>query len=224
MFERMSTLRESGLGSNRGVLLAGPPGTGKTASCRVLAREVLGDVTAVFADSRLAYGLLSYLYKEISRFGPALLFVEDLDLVVGDREDGRPGGALLDFLTVLDGLMTQHQDVVTVATTNDPAAVDAGVRRAARFDRIITFPMPDAEARRRILEVYLRAIPHDVDTAAIAEAADGKTGADLREYVRSAVLNATDVVDTETILRMLEDDVRPRPAPKRRAQSSREYL
>jgi cell division protease FtsH len=224
MFERMAALRDAGLGSNRGVLLAGPPGTGKTASCRVLAREVLGNVTAVFVDSRLAFGLLPQLYREISGLGPALLMIEDLDLVVGDRDEGRPGGPLLDFLTVLDGLMTQHQDVVTVATTNDPAAVDAGVRRAARFDRIVTFPLPDAAARQRILEVYLRSIEHDVDTARVAEAAEGKTGADLREYVRSAVLNASGIIDTTIVLRMLEDDVRPRPNGHKPPRSSREYL
>ena len=224
MFERMPTLRQAGLGSNRGVLLAGPSGTGKTASCRVLAGEVLGDVTVVLVESRLAFGLLPQLYREIAGLAPALMMVEDLDLVVGDREDGRPGSPLIDFLTVLDGLMTQHHDVITVATTNAPAALDAGVLRAARFDRIVSFPLPDAAARRKILEVYLRSIQHRVDTARVAEATEGKTGADLREYVRSAVLNTTDVVDTETLLKMVEEDVRPQPAPARPVRPARDYL
>lgn len=225
MFERMPVLRSAGLGTNRGILLAGPPGTGKTAACKVLAGEVLGEVTAAFVDSRIAFGLLPQLYREISGLAPALLLLEDLDLVVGDRKDGSASRPLLDFLTVLDGLMTQHHDVITVATTNDPTAVDAGVRRAARFDRIVSFPLPDVRARRRILDVYLRSVDHRVDTERVARATEGKSGADLREYVRSAVLDASGGVETQDLLRIAEDDrpskdggARPRSLP------SRDYL
>jgi ATPase family associated with various cellular activities (AAA) len=225
MFERMPVLRSAGLGTNRGILLAGAPGTGKTAVCKVLAAEVLGYVTVVFVDSRIAFGLLPQLYKEISSLAPALVLLEDLDLVVGDREDGTAGRPLLDFLTVLDGLMTQHHDVITVATTNDPTAVDAGVRRAARFDRIVQFPVPDAEARRRILDVYLGALEHRVDTSRVAAVTEGKTGADLREYVRSAVLNASDVVETEDLLKIVADDrERTEPPIRRPLRPTRDYL
>jgi SpoVK/Ycf46/Vps4 family AAA+-type ATPase len=201
MFARMDTFRSAGLGSNRGVLLAGAPGTGKTAACRVLAAEVLGDVTVVFVDSRASQALLPQLYTEIAGMAPALVLLEDLDLVVGDRADGSARMALLDFLTVLDGLMTQHHDIITVATTNDPDAVDAGVRRAARFDQIVAFPVPDDEGRRRILDVYLRSVEHRVDTEVVAKAAQGRTGADLRECVRAALLVASGPIQTEDVLR-----------------------
>lgn len=200
MFARMPAFDRAGLGSNRGILLAGPPGTGKTAACRVLAHEVLGEVTAIFVDSRVGQGLLPQMYSEISGLAPALVLLEDLDMVVGAREDHSERGPLLDFLTVLDGLMTQHHHVVTVATTNDPAAVDAGVRRAARFDRIVTFPVPDEITRRRILDVYLESVEHTVDTERVAAATDGATGAELREYVRGALLAASDVVTTDHVL------------------------
>lgn len=210
MFARMDAFRSAGLGSNRGLLLAGAPGTGKTAACRVLAAEVLGDVTAVFVDSRASQALLPQLYSEIAGMAPALVLLEDLDLVVGDRADGSARMALLDFLTVLDGLMTEHHDIVTVATTNDPDAVDAGVRRAARFDRIVTFPKPDERGRRRILDVYLRSVDHQVETEVVAKAAEGRTGADLRECVRAALLVASGPILTEDLIRAVED----RPAPE----------
>jgi hypothetical protein len=204
MFSRMDAFRTAGLGSNRGVLLAGPPGTGKTAACKVLAREVLGGVTAIFVDSKTGQGLLPQLYSEISGMAPALVLLEDLDLLVGARHDGSSRYALFDFLTVLDGLMTQHQDVVTVATTNDPEAVDAGVRRAARFDRIVMFPLPDEDARRQILDVYLESIDHTANTSVVAAAAGGRTGADLRECVRAALLATTGPIGTEDLLRAVE--------------------
>lgn len=205
MFSRMDLFRSAGLGSNRGVLLAGRPGTGKTAACKVLAHEVLGDVTAVFVESRIGQGLLPQLYSEIAGMAPALVLLEDLDLLVGARHDGSARYALFDFLTVLDGLMTQHHDVVTVATTNDPDAVDEGVRRAARFDRIVMFPLPGEDARRQILDVYLGPIDHTVDTAAVARAAEGRTGADLRECVRAALLTAAGPLVTEDLLHAVED-------------------
>jgi hypothetical protein len=220
MFARMHLFEQAGLGSNRGVLVAGPPGTGKTAACRVLAAEVLERATAIFVDSMIAQALLPSLYQEISGLGPTLVLVEDLDLIVGSRDDETARRPLLDFLTVLDGLMTQHRNVVTVATTNDPAAVDAGVRRAARFDRVVMFPIPDEDGRRRILDVYLASVPHEVDTRAVARATDGATGADLREYVRGALLTASDVVTTADVLATIEpghdapDRTSPRTAGK----------
>jgi cell division protease FtsH len=201
MFARMAAFRSAGLGSNRGLLLAGAPGTGKTAACRVLAREALGPVTAIFVDSMVARNLLPQLYTEIAGLAPALLMLEDLDLIVGARHDESERWSLVDFLTVLDGLMTQHHDVVTIATTNDPGAVDAGVQRAARFDQIVHFPLPDERARERILEVYLRSIEHRVDTSRVAAETEGNTGADLREHVRAALLLADGVLETRDLLR-----------------------
>lgn len=206
MLARLSAFDAAGLGSNRGILLAGRPGTGKTAACRVLAREALGDATAIFVDSRVGQGLLPSLYREIGGLAPAIVFLEDLDLIVGAREDRSDRWPLLDFLGVLDGLMTQHRGVVTVATTNDPAAVDAGVRRAARFDRVVMFPVPDEAARRTILDVYLSRVDHDVDVERVARTTDGATGAELREYVRGALLTVSGVITTEDLLAAVGTD------------------
>jgi SpoVK/Ycf46/Vps4 family AAA+-type ATPase len=185
---------------------------------------VLGDVTVVYVDSKGGQGLISELYSEIAGFAPALVLLEDLDLLVGSRHDDSARYALFDFLTVLDGLMTQHRDIVTVATTNEPEAIDAGVRRAARFDQIVTFLPPDLEARERILEVYLHAVPHAVDVAEVAYATDGKTGADLRECVRAALLAAEGTLNTSDMIRVIDADDELVAAPPQPEAAPTQYL
>lgn len=188
MFERMGRLQAAGLGGNRGLLLAGPPGTGKTALCRALAREYEGSATVVIVSASVGSHFLGQLYERLNTLAPALVLVEDLDLIVGDREDGARAG-LVQFLTVLDGLMTRHTGVVTIATTNDPNAIDEAVTRAARFDQVVGVPLPGPEAREAIFDLYLRQLDHDANTAGLAEATHRFSGADIREVVRTAVLD-----------------------------------
>jgi cell division protease FtsH len=207
MFERMDVLRESGLGGNRGLLLAGPPGTGKTALCRALAAEYEGRATVVIVSAAVGSYLLGDLYERLDALAPALVLVEDLDLIVGSREEGA-GPGLIQFLTVLDGLMTRHSGVVTIATTNDPSAIDAAATRAARFDQVVYLGLPSEEARRAILELYLSRVSHDADLDDLAARSDGLSGADLREVVRSAVLDSDNDTLTpddlaQTLKRML---------------------
>ncbi|MGH7858157.1 MAG: AAA family ATPase, partial [Candidatus Binatia bacterium] len=135
LFASVDRLRAAGLACNRGLLLAGPPGTGKTGICRVLATELRGEVTIVFCDAKAVVHTVESLYRELEHLAPALVVMEDLDLVVGHRHGG--SDSLVGFLLALDGAMSAHAGVVTVATTNDPDAIDAAARRAGRFDRVV---------------------------------------------------------------------------------------
>jgi len=171
------------------VLLAGPPGTGKTLLSRVLAAEVPAGVTVVFCDGKAVANTVRTLYGELEYLAPALVVMEDIDLVVADRRRRGSTETLVDFLLALDGAVSRHRGVVTVATTNDPAAIDAAAKRAARFDRLVEVPPPDAAGRAAILARYLRSLPAAVDVARVAAATDGATGADLRELVTLAVLH-----------------------------------
>lgn len=190
-FHAVDRLRSAGLATNRGILLAGPPGTGKTALCRALACELQGDVTVVFCDAATIERSVRELYKELVHLAPALVVMEDVDLVVGDRNQGARG-ALLEFLVALDGAMSDHAGVVTIATTNDVKAIDPAAKRSARFDVVIDVPAPDTIGRAAILDRYLRGLSADVDVARIAGATAGMTGADLRELVSDAVIHASD--------------------------------
>jgi cell division protease FtsH len=130
-----------------------------------------------------------------------VVFMEDIGLVVADGDSPGRGStvALADFLNTLDGAMSRHSGVVTVATTNDPSAIDPAARRAARFDRIVHVPMPDLSGRAKIIGRCLRHLDALVDTAAIAGLTEGATGADLRELVRLGVLSTTGPISTEDL-------------------------
>jgi hypothetical protein len=196
LFAAHELLAECGLAVNRGLLLAGPPGTGKTAVCRSLAHELVGEVTVVFADAAALAHAVLMLYQEVAHLSPALVVLEDIDLVVGRRELQHNPEALQDFLVALDGGLSHQAGIVTLATTNAPEAIDPAARRAARFDATLEVPTPPLGGRRRILERYLSAVaavePHGLDVDRLAVATDGWSGAELRELVSRAVIGVAD--------------------------------
>lgn len=180
------TLERLGLGTSRGILLAGPPGVGKTHLTRVIAAELVGDCTVIFADASAVTHAVTELYHEAEYLGRCVIVLEDIDLVVGHRGSGA-GPLLADFLATLDGVRQRH-GLLTIATTNDPGAIDPAAQRSARFDSVVTIPAPDGVARREILQRYLGPLGLDLTLTAVAGHLDGASGADLREVVRRAVL------------------------------------
>jgi SpoVK/Ycf46/Vps4 family AAA+-type ATPase len=172
---------------------------------------VQGRATVVFCDARTVANAVRYIYRQLEYLAPALVIMEDVDLVLADRHGGGGAAPLNDFLLALDGAMTQHSGVVTIATTNDVDAIDPAARRAARFDRVVTVPPPDRDGRAAILERYLRGVDDerlDVDVGRVAAATDGATGADLRELVTRAVLHVTDsevALDTALLLSLVTE-------------------
>ena len=211
---RAPLLRELGLGTNRGMLLTGPPGVGKSALSRVVARELAGAFTVIIVDAAAATSVLRQVYRETVDLGPCVVILEDVDLYLGDRKAGARGTALADFLAVLDGTEV-YTDVLTIASTNDPRALDAAATRSARFDAVIHLDPPDRAACARILERYLGALAGEdaVDAASVAASLPaGLTGADLREVVRRAVLTHGRDLTTER-LRAVVTEGRWRAAP-----------
>lgn len=184
---RRDLLKSLGLGTNRGMLIAGPPGVGKTHLVRVIASELAGRYTTLLADANAMRHTIADLYAESDTFGPTLVVLDDIDLVLGHRDSSGTNTSLADFLSTLDGVR-QRDDILTIATTNDPKSLDPAAQRSSRFDMVITLPMPDAASRARILERHLGPLGLDLEFHLLADTLEGATGADVKEVVRRAVL------------------------------------
>ncbi|MBJ8343170.1 ATP-binding protein [Antrihabitans sp. YC2-6] len=187
---RAELMRELGLGTRRGILLAGPPGVGKSAISAIVATELLGEFTVIFVDARAASYVLRAVFEECKELGPTVVVLEDIDLYIGDRSAGTGGAGLAEFLAVMDGSQ-RYDDVLTLASTNDPAALDKAATRASRFDAIIHLDYPDIAGRAEILRRLLGNLhcAAEIDTRAVAAGIGvDVSGADLREIVRRAVL------------------------------------
>jgi hypothetical protein len=188
---RRDLLKSLGLGTNRGLLIAGPPGVGKTHLVRVIAAELAGRYTTILADANAMRHTIAELYAESDTFGPTLVVLDDIDLVLGHRDSSGTNTSLADFLSTLDGVR-QRDDILTIATTNDPKSLDPAAQRSSRFDMVVTLPMPDAASRARILERHLGPLNLPLDFSTLAEGLEGATGADVKEVVRRAVLEHGD--------------------------------
>lgn len=187
LINNLETLKKAKLGTNRGILLAGPPGTGKTALSKVLATELAGQVTIIFCSASVVANAVKSLYREAAHLAPALIVMEDVDLVIGHRNMGA-SASLLEFLTTLDGALSAHEGIITLATTNDLKAIDPAAIRTSRFDVIEEVHPPKVEARIAILKSYLEPLEITDDPTTIAEKTEGASGSDLRELISMGVL------------------------------------
>lgn len=194
--ERLAAL---GLGMNRGVLLYGPPGTGKTQLVRTIVAELAGQVTTLFVRPQAMKESLTQVYEFAGSLTPSIVVLEDVDLIVGARGNAT-NPALVDFLTSVDGLMTDHTGIITLATTNSPRDFDPAALRSARLDRLIEIPNPPPDGRRRIWGRYLHGFDTRFDLEALVRATAGGTGADIREVVRRAILATDGALTTEVLL------------------------
>lgn len=198
--DRYELLNDHGLGCRRGVLLVGPPGTGKSAVSGVIANEVVGGFTVIYVEARAGAALLTAVVETAQRLGgPVLLVLEDVDLWVRDR--GRGSSGLAELLQAMD--IDPDARILTLASTNDAATLDAAAIRTGRFDAIVEVSYPDRAAAARILTALLDGLPggDTVDAVAVtARLPSATSGSDLREVVRRAMLSGDGNISTKTLL------------------------
>ena len=205
---RAAALRVAGRHLKRGILLHGPPGTGKTHTVSWLARELSEATVIVLAGGSLgAAGPVSRLARELA---PSVVVFEDVDLVAEERTMVHGGGPVLfELLNELDG-MADDADVLVVLTTNRPDLLEPALAaRPGRVDLAVEIPLPDEDGRRRLFELYARDVPLDVqDVSAVVTRTEGVTASFFRELLRQAALEAadggSDVVRDEHLTRALD--------------------
>ncbi|WLP88462.1 MULTISPECIES: ATP-binding protein [Gordonia] len=216
--DRHAFLNAHGLASRRGILLAGPPGTGKSAVSAVVATEAVeAGFTVIYVEANAGKYLLTKVIEEAQRLGgPVVIVLEDVDLFVRDRRGG--GGGLGELLQAMD--IASDARILTLASTNDPATLDAAAVRTGRFDSIVEVGYPDTAAAARILAALVENMPGEVDCAAVAARLPERTsGSDLREIVRRAVLGGSDGALTTRALLAEIGSGRYRADPPRRGST-----
>ena len=191
-----STERCIGAAYSRGVLLHGPPGNGKTALAKALAKAAIGSFVYASPGDIETVGI-KQVFKLARRLSPGILFLEDIDCIAKDREMfAMSGCGLGELLVQLDGLEESNGGLVIIATTNDLMAIDPAIReRPSRFDLVLEFGCPEFSERIQILEQNLTGGDTDVLEKLFgqptwpqrtleewAEILDGATGAQVKEF------------------------------------------
>ena len=187
----------------KGLLLYGPPGTGKTLMAKAVANEAQSNFISVKGPELLNKYVgesekgVREVFEKARSNAPTVVFFDEIDAIAGERgqrmgDSGVSERVVSQLLTELDGL-EELEDVVVVATTNRPDLIDSALLRPGRLDRHVHVQVPDAEARRGILEVHTREKPlaDDVDLDDLATQTDGYVGADLEALCREASMAAT---------------------------------
>ncbi|MGN1192400.1 MAG: ATP-dependent zinc metalloprotease FtsH [Dorea sp.] len=194
--------KEIGASMPKGILLVGPPGTGKT----MLAKAVAGEANVPFFSMSgsefvemfvgMGASKVRDLFKQAKEKAPCIVFIDEID-AIGKKRDGQIGGndereqTLNQLLTEMDGF-EGNNGVIILAATNRPESLDPALLRPGRFDRRVPVELPDLKGREEILKVHAKKIKvgQDVDFTKIARMASGASGAELANIVNEAALRA----------------------------------
>ncbi len=187
----------------KGVLLTGPPGTGKTMLAKAVANSTnavfLGLVASELAQKYIGEGgrLVREIFDLARKRAPAIVFIDELDAIGSKRLDSATSGdrevqrTLMQLLSELDGF-APLEDVKIIAATNRPELLDNALLRPGRFDRIVEIPLPDEDGRLSILKVHTKNTPISgrIKLEEIASKTDGFSGAELKSLVVEAGVSA----------------------------------
>ena len=202
-FENPTAFSNLGIEPPKGVLLTGPPGTGKTMLAKAVANSTnatfLGLVGAELAQKYIGEGgrMVRELFEMARQKAPAIIFIDEIDSIGSKRLDTATSGdrevqrTLMQLLSEIDGFESLD-NVKVIAATNRPELLDAALLRPGRFDRIIEIPIPDLEARKKIFSVHTKSMPlaKNVGVNTLSSLTDGFSGAEIKSVVVEAGISA----------------------------------
>ncbi|MGC8599010.1 MAG: CDC48 family AAA ATPase [Thermoplasmata archaeon] len=189
--------KKMGIRPPRGILLYGPPGTGKTLLAKAVATESEMNFISIKGPEVLSKWVgesekaIREIFKKAKQSSPAVVFLDEIDAIAPRRGSYADSGVteriVNQLLTSMDGIENM-EGVVVIASTNRPDIIDPALLRPGRFDRMIYIPVPDKEARLKILKVHTRNMPldSDVDLNKLAERMENYVGADIENVCREA--------------------------------------
>ena len=192
--------RRLGIDPPKGVLLHGPPGTGKTMIAKAVANETNAHFTSINGPEIISkyYGesekQLREIFDDAASNAPAVIFIDELDSIAPKREDVSgevERRVVAQLLTLMDG-MQGRDNVVVIGATNRPDAIDQALRRPGRFDRELEIGVPDKNGRREIVNIHTRGMPiaDDFDMEWVLDNSYGFVGADISSLSREAAMKA----------------------------------
>ena len=215
-----SKYKAIGASMPKGILLVGPPGTGKT----MLAKAVAGEANvpffsisgSEFVEMFVGMGAskVRNLFDQAKEKAPCIVFIDEIDAIGQKRSGGQYGGndereqTLNQLLTEMDGF-EGNNGVIILAATNRPESLDPALTRPGRFDRRVPVELPDLQGREAILKVHAKKVEHEdnIDFLAVARMASGASGAELANIVNEAALRAVRDGRTKVTQTDLEESI-----------------
>ncbi|MEM0148466.1 MAG: AAA family ATPase [Candidatus Micrarchaeaceae archaeon] len=216
--EEKAIAQAYGIKPTHGILLFGPPGTGKTMMMRAVAHEIHSPFYYVKTANLLSpYSgttakAIQNIFAIARKHQPCVLFFDEIDAIAGLRETAQSQSlheALTQLLVEMDGFQKSN-NIIVIGATNVPNLIDPALLRPGRFDKIIYMPLPDVDARKKIFDIYLKKFPLSdaIDLDLLAQKTERYSGSDIKSICTSVAQSvAEEAIAQHKVIKITQDDI-----------------